>query len=308
MSSDIGDFAGKMILGTWALGGRNWGSYSLPDAVEALKAAFDAGVRGIDTSPVYGYGHAEELIRAVLGGSRKSLFIATKGGLNREAFFAKDLSPSFLEKELHGSLRRLGTDYIDLYQCHWPDEKTPVAETMEALTRFRREGKIRHIGLCNFPPEKIEEALACGEIYAIQERLSLLEQDRRRDALLLASERGLRGFVYGVLEGGLLTGKYTAPPSFGKKDVRSYFYRHFRDSEWPGVAGLLSVLKEIAEVHNTVPGNVALAWALAVPGVTSLIVGARSAEQVRGNLGALNLSLSSEERQRLEKATGFSTG
>ncbi len=291
------------MLGTWAIGGKNWGNYSEKDAVEALKTAFDEGIRGIDTSPVYGYGHAEELVGRILGGSRSDFFLATKGGLDREAYFAKNLSPSFLEKDLHGSLKRLKTDYIDLYQCHWPDEKTPLEETMQALQRFKEEGKILNIGLCNFPLEKIKEAMNLSEIFSLQDRLSLLEQSKKDEIFSFAGKNKLHGLVYGTIEGGLLTGKYTAPPRFGKKDVRSYFYANFNREVWPRVKGLLSVMEKIAEVYNVRPGVIAVAWALSIQGVSSAIIGARSTLQVRENLEALEITLSADDLQLLEIAS-----
>jgi len=286
---------GSLMLGTWAIGGRNWGSYNEKESLRALESAIDRGITGIDTSPVYGYGHAEELIGKVMGGRRSGLFLATKGGLDSKHYFEKNLSRAFLLEELHGSLKRLGTDYIDLYQCHWPDRKTPLEETMETLFTFQREGKIRHIGLCNFPPDLFLEALQWGEIYGVQEHLSLLEEEKMKNILPQAVERGVRVLAYGTLEGGLLTGKYTSLPAFGRKDVRRGFYKFYTEEAWPRVERRVARLRKLAEAHQSTPGAVAIAWALQCEGVSSVIAGARSETQVFGNCSALDIVLSEED-------------
>ena len=292
---------GSLMLGTWAIGGRNWGSYNEKESLRALASAIDQGITGIDTSPVYGYGHAEKLIGKVMGGRRSGLFLATKGGLDSRHYFEKNLSRDFLIEELHGSLRRLGTDYIDLYQCHWPDRKTPLEETMETLLTFQREGKIRHIGLCNFPPDLLLEALQWGDIYSVQEHLSLLDEDTMKQILPCAVDKGVRVLAYGALEGGLLTGKYAAVPVFGRKDVRRSFYKFYTEEAWPRVEKTVARLRKLAEKYQATPGVLAIAWALQCKGVASVIVGARSETQVFENSSALDIMLSEEDCRLLAR-------
>jgi len=295
---------GSLMLGTWAIGGRNWGSYNEKESLQALESSIDQGITGIDTSPVYGYGHAEELIGKVMGGRRSGLFLATKVGLDSKNHFEKNLSRAFLLEELHGSLKRLRTDYIDLYQCHWPDRKTPLEETMETLLTFQKEGKIRHIGLCNFPPDLLFEALQWGEIYGVQEHLSLLEEEKIKNLLPRAVEKDIRVLAYGTLEGGLLTGKYASLPVFGRKDVRRGFYKFYTEESWPRVERTVARLRELAEKHQSTPGAVAIAWALQCKGVTSVIAGARSETQVIENCSALDILLSEEECRLLASVAG----
>jgi aryl-alcohol dehydrogenase-like predicted oxidoreductase len=291
----------KLILGTWAIGGANWGPYDESQAVRAIETAIDLGVTTIDTAPAYGGGHAEELIGRVIKGKRDRIVIATKCGIDMQNGFRYDLTPAFMEQELENSLRRLGTDYIDLYQPHWPDPDTPVEYTMEALERFQAQGKIRAVGVSNFSAGNLAEALAFGRIASLQPPYSLLDRDIEKEIQPLCVSAGIAMIPYGSLGAGMLTGKYTEPPKFKKDDARSFFYRFFDRRYWNGVSTLVDLLRKMAESHGAKPGHVAIAWLLGRNGVAGTIVGARSADQVRENVRGLDLSLSPEEVGELDR-------
>jgi aryl-alcohol dehydrogenase-like predicted oxidoreductase len=291
----------KIILGTWAIGGSSWGGTNEKEAAETIDACFETGVTAIDTAPAYGNGKAEEIIGKAVKGRREKIIIATKCGLDMEAKAAKNLSPSFIEKDLNNSLRRLGTDYIDLYQCHWPDPNIPLSETMGALMRFKQDGKILHIGVCNFNASQIEEAAKYAPLFSYQPQYSLLERGIDKDELPLCTQKGIKVITYGSLGGGLLSGKYTASPSFEKSDARSFFYKFFKEKYWNDVNQLLGELRAIANKKGSEPGHVALAWALSRTGVSSVIAGARNSKQFLDNMKALSVQLSSDEMNRLDK-------
>lgn len=291
-----------ITLGTWAIGGSHWGPHDEENAARAIEAALENGINAIDTAPVYGDGHAEELIGKVIKGKRDRVFLATKCGLNiYKRTYERDLSPAYIETDLNGSLRRLGTDHIDLYQCHWPDPRTPVEETMGALTRFQQQGKIRHIGVSNFSASELSEALRVVPIFSAQPHYSLLERSCEKDLLPLCVKNGINVFPYGSLGAGMLTGKYRECPRFTKGDARSFFYRFFKPKYWPGVRRLIDAVEEIAAQKGVRPGAVALSWLLARPGVRSVIAGARSAAQVKENIANVPVSLTEEDLRVLEE-------
>ncbi len=290
----------KITLGTWAIGGSHWGERDDAQASAAINAAIDAGITVIDTAPAYGSGHAEELIGRAIRGRRDKVIIATKCGLDIDNGFRNNLSPAYMEKELGDSLRRLGTDYIDLYQCHWPDPATPIEESMKAMLKFREQGKVRHIGACNFDGPQLLESLRHAKIATLQPHYSLLERGIEGGVQRTCVENGVSIIPYAPLGGGMLTGKYTEPPKFRKDDARSFFYKFFQKRYWPGVKALLDVMRDIAASKNAKVSHVAIAWLLARPGVATVLAGARNPEQVMENTGGLDVILSAEETALLD--------
>lgn len=291
----------KIILGSWAIGGSDWGASDEKDAASAIITALNEGITTIDTAPAYGNGRAEEIIGAALKGRRHEAVIATKCGLDMTGKPPKkNLSPEFIETELNNSLRRLQTDYIDLYQCHWPDPATPIAETMEALMKLQQSGKIRHIGVCNFSAAQIQETLNSAPIASLQPHYSLLERNLERDILPLCLTNEIGVITYGSLGAGMLTGKYSEPPAFPKYDARSFFYKYFKAQYWPKVNAVIDELRNIAAEKNTIPGHVAIAWILAKKGITSAIIGVRNSKQVLDNLGAVSVELNQNEIHTLD--------
>ena len=297
---DSGMKISQLVLGTWAIGGANWGPYDEDDAVRALHTAIDYGINCIDTAPAYGSGHAESLIGGVIKEKRDSIFIATKCGLDVENGFLTTLAPDFIEKDLGNSLKRLRTDYIDLYQCHWPDPNTPLEETMSALVRFREQGKIKYIGVSNFSSEQLREAAQFADIATLQPPYSLLDRNIEKNILGTCLELGVDMVPYGSLGGGMLTGKYKERPNFKKDDARSFFYPFFQKKYWPKVRALVDLLEKIAEKKDASPGHVAAAWVIAQKGVLAAITGARSPKQVLDNIKCTDITLSEDELASLD--------
>jgi aryl-alcohol dehydrogenase-like predicted oxidoreductase len=291
-----------IVLGTWAIGGNHWGPSDDADALRAIETAIDNGISAIDTAPVYGDGHAEELVGNAILGKREKVFLATKCGLDIYTNkYQRNLSPSYIEIDLTQSLKRLKTDYIDLYQCHWPDPQTPIEETMATLLKFQEQGKIRFIGVSNFSKTELEGAMKCSPLFSLQSHYSLLERTVEADVLPWCKENGVKFFSYGSLGAGVLTGKHTECKRFPSNDARSFFYRFFKPRYWPRVCQLVDAIREMASSAGTKPGVIALAWLLRQPGVTSVIVGARSAEQVLDNIPQPGIELSDDAMRLLDQ-------
>lgn len=212
--------ASKIILGTWVTGGEEFGPTEESESIEAIQTSFDAGINCIDTAPIYGRGLAETIVGKAIRGRRDETIIATKVGLrwdleegefNFEAGdgtkIYKNLKPASIRKEVENSLRRLGTDYIDLLQTHWPDATTPIAETMDCLLELKREGKVRAIGVCNTDPAQMDAYLAVGPLDSLQTIYSMVDRDAEADLLPRALENNMAVLAYSPLAMGLLSGK-----------------------------------------------------------------------------------------------------
>lgn len=285
----------RIVLGTWAIGGSNWGQYNENNAVEAIEAAIDNGINIIDTAPVYGNGHAEELIGEITRNRRDKVVIATKCGLDPKNNYRPNLTPEFIEKDITNSLRKLKTDYIDLYQCHWPDKNTPLADTMEKMVALQEQGKIRYIGVSNYSDQEIRETIQHAPLLSLQPHYSLLDRRIEKEIQKTCLKYNIALIPYGSLGAGMLTGKYGEWPKFEKNDARTFFYRFFEKRYWPKIRSLIDKLEQMASEKRSRPGNIALAWLLAQEGVSSAIVGAKSPAQVLENMKATEVILSEEE-------------
>src|SRR4051812_33578572 len=222
-----------MAFGAWAIGGWMWGGAEEKEAIEAIRAAIAAGITTIDTAPVYGFGRSEELVgKALEGTGRENYQILTKFGMNWESadgeyFFDsvdndgkpfkmyKWASKQKVIKECEESLRRLKTDYIDLYQIHWPDNSTPISETFEAVQRLIEQGKVRAAGVCNYNVQQVEEACRSINLASNQVPYSMIKREVEIKVLPQALERNIGIIAYSPLQRGLLTGKIKPGHQFG---------------------------------------------------------------------------------------------
>jgi aryl-alcohol dehydrogenase-like predicted oxidoreductase len=215
--------ASRIALGTWALGGWMWGGDSdANESVRTIRSALDRGITLIDTAPVYGFGRSEELVgMALSGGLRERALIATKAGLDwRDGKVRRNSSPARIRKEVEESLKRLRTDYIDLYQVHWPDPLVPIQETAAALARLLKEGKIRAIGVSNYSAAQMDAFREAAPIHSVQPPYNLFERDAEREIIPYAWRHDMAILCYGALCRGLLTGKITAATEFKGDDLR----------------------------------------------------------------------------------------
>lgn len=215
--------ASRVGLGTWAIGGWMWGGSDEADAVRTIHAALDHGIDFVDTAPVYGFGRSEEIVGRALAqdGRRQRAVLATKVGLDwQDEKPFRNASSARIEKEVEDSLRRLGTDVIDLYQIHWPDPDTPMEETAEAMRRLRDAGKIRAIGVSNFSPEQMAAFAEVAPLHTTQPPYNIFERGIEDDVLPWAKDHGVRTVTYGALCRGLLSGKMSSGRSFEGDDLR----------------------------------------------------------------------------------------
>ncbi len=308
-----------MAFGAWAIGGWMWGGAEEAEAIEAINAAYHAGITTIDTAPVYGMGRSEELVgKAMEGKPRASYQLLTKFGLNwqtaeGEFFFdSQDNEGKPLKiykwaakkkviQECEDSLRRLKTDYIDLLQIHWPDSTTPIHETFEAVQQLIDQGKVRAAGVCNYNTAQVAEALQTIQLASNQVPYSLINRGIEKEVVPQAIEKGLGIVPYSPLQRGLLTGKIKPGHQFGEGDTRegNQFYT---EENIRRTNSLLEGLKGLAEAHNASLAQLILAWTMHRPGVACVLAGARNAAQVRDNAGALNVTLSKEEMDQITAA------
>ncbi|ODR97253.1 general stress protein [Methyloceanibacter stevinii] len=213
--------ASRVALGTWAIGGWMWGGADDDNAVATIHRALDLGINLVDTAPVYGFGHSEEIVGRALEGRRDTALIATKVGLDwTSGRPRRNSTPERLRQELEDSLRRLRTDVIDIYQVHWPDDATAFEVTAETLDEFRREGKIRAIGVSNFDVAQMDRFRTVAPIATIQPPYNLFERGADDEVLPYAKTHGIVALTYGALCRGLLSGRMTEDTTFEGDDLR----------------------------------------------------------------------------------------
>jgi aryl-alcohol dehydrogenase-like predicted oxidoreductase len=301
----------KLTMGTMTFGGRDKfsdvGATDLDGARRQIKMAMDAGVNLIDTADVYSSGAAEEIVGQALHGMRDQVLVATKARFPMgEGPNDAGLSRHHLIRACEASLRRLRTDYIDLYQVHEWDGQTPLEETLEALDHLLRSGKVRYVGCSNFAGWQVMKALGIADRAGLprfvsqQVHLSLQAREAEYEIVPSAIDQGLGLLIWSPLAGGLLSGKYRrgqdAPP--GSRHASEWNEPPIYDED--KLYDTIEAVVEVAEGRGTSPAQVALAWLLGRPGVTSVIVGARTDEQLADNLAAASLSLSPGETAKLE--------
>ena len=290
-------------LGTWVFGGDNWGGIKEKESIEAVSTALECGINLIDTAPIYGYGISEETVGKAIKGKRDKVILATKCGLiGTGTNITNNLKPDSIKKEIEQSLKRLGTDYIDIYQCHWPDSKTPIEETMAEMNRLKKEGKIRYIGVSNYGVELLRQAANFVDIVTLQSHYSLLERSIEKEIIPYCKEKGMGIITYGSLGGGILSGKYRKPASFKGSDARSFFYKYYQGEGFKKASEVVNILKEISAKAKKPVNQVALNWIWQKEGIASAIVGCRNAEQAQMNALSSAWELSQEDIDRLDNA------
>lgn len=291
-------------LGSWPFGaGYDWGPCDQRQAQEAVLSALEAGINWIDTAPIYGGGESETFLGRTLQGRRAQVVLAGKCGLIKNGSWTDhNLCPEAIRKQLEDSLLRLKTDYLDIYQIHYPDPKVPLEDAVGTLVRLGEEGKIRAIGLCNVTSAQLETAAKIAPIFSVQNEFSLLHPQAGQSVLKACLGQSILFMGYGVLCGGILSGKYKTAPNLRRADARNYFYKCYRDKAFVQAQQVTARVKKLAEQKNLPAAALAIAWALSVPGVSCVLAGARSPQQVRQNIKGMALRLSAAEKLFLEQA------
>ena len=308
-----------ITFGAWAAGGWMWGGIERNDAIDAIRKAYDHGVTSIDTAPAYGQGDSEEIVgEAIKGIARDKVQILTKYGLRWDMtkgefyFHSKSNSGEEIDlykyagkesiiEECNNSLRRLGTDYIDLYQIHWHDKTTPIAESMEAVEQLIKQGKVRYAGVCNYDVEQLTEAAKHIHLVSDQVPYSMARRDIEKATIPYCIKNKLSILAYSPLQRGLLTGKLKPGHHFAEGDNRSTIY-YFNDENIQRTNDFLEKIKPIALEKNITLSQLVLRWTIDQPGITIALVGARSGAQSVQNAKAAEIKLTADQIKRINEA------
>ena len=305
---DSGLEATVIGLGSWAIGGWLWGGAEDAESVPAIRRAIELGINFVDTAPIYGQGRSEELVGRALEGIRDQVVLATKCGLvwgdrpgrdkyvqNKGLGIRRNLEPDSVTRECEDSLRRLRTDVIDLYQCHWPDiGGPPIADTMSALVKLQEQGKIRSIGVSNHSVDQIQESMKHGRIVSDQPQYNMLDRSIEADVLPFCRRNNIGVIAYSPLGRGILTGRVTMDREFNEGDHRAGLPWYQRPNR-KRVLAFLEKVRPIADGHGATLAQLAANWVICQRGVTTAICGARTAGQVEENVRAGGFRLSKSE-------------
>jgi methylglyoxal reductase len=308
--------ASAVCLGTWSIGGGPWwGNSDDAESIRTIQACLDGGINFIDTAPAYGFGRSEEVVGKAIQGRRDKAVIATKCGLwwhsdQGQLFFEQSgytvrrfLKPFAVRKELELSLKRLKTDYVDLYITHWQEEgpgKTPIAETMECLMALKNEGKIRAIGASNTSVQHIEEYRRAGTLDAVQIRYTMLDRQAERELVPVCGKHGIGIMAYTVLEQGLLAGRIGMDTVFTDTEYRGTL-PWMQPENRRKVLALLDGWKDLTAKYGCTLAQLVIAWTIAQPQITYALVGARKRRHAEENLRTGSLSLEPVDITRMRR-------
>ncbi len=308
-----------ITFGAWAIGGWQWGGSDMKDAINAIHAALDEGMSSIDTAPIYGFGKSEQIVgEAIKGKPRDKIQLFTKFARRwdtREGEFIADTvdengkpikiygraDKESIFDECEQSLKRLGVDYIDLYQIHWPVPSTPIEETMEALDRLKDQGKIRAAAVCNYRLSELKEAEKTLHLASDQVPYSMLLKDYEKEEIPYCIQHQIGILAYSPMQRGLLTGKFQPDHQFEEGDSRST-NKYFKTENIKQVNKFLEKIKPIAEEHNATLAQLVLRWTIDQPGITVALAGGRNPEQAIQNARAAELNIPKEEMKHINDA------
>ncbi len=294
----------RLCMGGCPMGGYGWGYVSENAVIATVHRAIDGGVNFFDTADTYGLGQSERTLAKALDGRREKVIIATKFGVRAEkGKTTYDNSPEYIEKALNDSLKRLSTDYIDLYQIHYRDKTTPLDAVVEVLERFKEQGKIRCYGLSNVHGEEFKEVEPfLGKFASCQNEYSLVTRDNENDLLVNCNDLQLTPMTWGSLGQGVLTGKYTINSGFGVNDRRSRdVYTNFHGDKLKKNLEIVENMKPLAEKYGVALPALAVRFILDhIPNSVTL-VGAKNPSQIEGTMTSMDFRLSKDELEFLER-------
>jgi len=299
-----GDEISRIGLGTWAIGGSEWGAVAEDAAIATCLSAVERGINLIDTAPIYGRGRAEEIVGKVMRahGRRDAFYIATKAGLewNERGVFANSTAAR-LRREIEDSLRRLGTDYIDLYQIHWPDTLVPVAEVAGVLAGFQREGKVRALGVSNFNAAQMEEFRSVAEVASNQPPYNIFERDIDRETLPWCAANGVGVLTYSSLCRSMLGGRMHRGMAFESKDIRAVDPK-FQEPRFSQYLTAVERLIVLAREHfGKSVAQLAVRWVLDRPGISVALWGAKRPDQLDAVAGVMGWRLDANTMEEIDR-------
>src|SRR5580692_5389701 len=296
----------RVALGTWAMGGWMWGGSDQREAIATIHAALNQGINLIDTAPVYGFGASEEIVGAALNGMRAQTVIATKTGLEwHDGKIYRNATGARIMQEIDDSLRRLRTDYIDIYQVHWPDPLVPIEETAEVMRSLYEQGKIRAIGVSNFSVAQMERFRQVAPLHVLQSPYNLFERDIEDGVLAYCRANGIATLGYGALCRGLLSGRMRPDTTFGGDDLR----RIDPKFQPPRFAQYLDAVRQLDEFAQRRFGRrviqLAVRWMLD-QGISVALWGGRRPDQLEAALGVAGWHLQDSDRKQIERIVNTS--
>ena len=295
-------FVNPIGLGTNAVGGHNlYPNLNEETGKDVVRTALDNGINFLDTAFIYGPERSEELIGEVLKerGNREDVVIATKGAHKFvDGKVVIDNSPAFLKEAVEDSLKRLQTDYIDLFYIHFPDDHTPKDEAVAALKELKDQGKIKAIGVSNFSIEQLKEANKDGYVDVLQSEYNLFKRDAEKDLLPYTAENNISFIPYFPLAAGILAGKYTKDTKFDDLRAKDPL---FQGEEFVRNLEKVEQLREIAQAKNAEVAHVVLAWYLTRDSIDVLIPGAKQPDQVKNTLQTLEVQLTTNEIEKIDQ-------
>jgi aryl-alcohol dehydrogenase-like predicted oxidoreductase len=310
-----------IAFGAWAAGGWMWGGTDQQEAVAAIRRSVELGVTTIDTAPVYGFGLSEQIVGEAIRGLRDRVQILTKFGMRWDAtqgqfaFDSQDAQgrPAKIYKyagrdsvirECEESLKRLGTDYIDLLQIHWPDPTTPIDETFEVVSRLLDAGKIRAAGVSNYNAAQLDESRRVMPIASNQVPYSMVKREIEADLVPYCLAHHVGILAYSPLQRGLLTGKMQPGHAFSPGDHRAGL-PYFKDENLARTARFLDTIKPLADEKGCTLSQLVIAWTIRQPGITCALVGARNPKQAEENAAAGNVQLDRHEIEQINAHLGL---
>ena len=304
-----GPYLTEIGLGAWAIGGSwawGWGEQDDRESIDTIHRSLELGINWIDTAAVYGLGHAEEVLARAIAERRWEVFIATKCGLvwDDRGRVRNNNRPESIRKECENSLRRLNAEIIDLYQIHWPDPNVPVEESWGEMTRLQEEGKVRFIGVSNFGVDLLERCQAIHPVQSLQPPYNMVHRDVEKEILPWCKEHQVGVVAYSPLQSGLLTGKFTRDflHTLAEDDWRrKQHHPMFTEPMYSKVLDFVDSIRPIAEKYDKTVAQLAIAWVLMHPAVTSAIVGARKPSQIEQNVGGAGWSISQEDMNAIDE-------
>ncbi|MCF8243489.1 MAG: aldo/keto reductase [Melioribacteraceae bacterium] len=291
-------------FGAWAIGGPwqfGWGSVNDNESVDAIIASLDQGVNWIDTAAVYGFGHSEKIVAKAIKDRREDVFIATKCGLIRDddGGAVNNIDPQSIKSELEASLKRLESDYVDLYQIHWPDPNREVEPAWEMMAKLKEEGKVKYIGVSNFDVPLLERCMKIDHVQSLQPPYNMIRPQVEEEILPYCEKNGIGVVAYSPMQSGLLTG------NFHKKKLDDDDWRNknpfYKEPYLSAALNLVEKLRPIAEASNKSVANLSVAWVLNNSAVTSAIVGARNTKQVNDNINSADYKLTADELNKISE-------
>lgn len=296
--------SGPLGLGTNKIGGHNlFPGLDDQTGVQTVKAALDNGISMLDTAFMYGLGNSEYLIgQAIAGYDRHQIVIATKAAQDPDQELRPNNRPAFLTQQVDNALQRLGTDYIDIFYIHFPDQDTPKYEAVGALEKLKEAGKIRAIGVSNFSLDQLKEANQDGYVDIVEDAYNLIDRQAAQTLMPYLQQQKISFVPYFPLASGLLTGKYQANQTFEPGSWQAK-RANFQGERFAAITtALAETVKPIAAAHQATPAQVVLAWYIQDPAIAVVIPGARTPEQAAQNAAALNVTLSVDEVKQISAA------